>query len=105
MMEAANASSEALSGHVTAREPSGSVGRWRADIEPVLQDFCTVSFGSYLREFGYLAYAARRTSPLVFRSSMAVSRICNRALLIRYRLLASVWAPRCASWAWPRRCD
>lgn len=54
MVAAADASSVAMAGHVTARDPTSSIGRWKSDLESGLQDFFSVSFGGYLREFGYL---------------------------------------------------
>ena len=39
--------------HRTSSEPADSIGRWRRDLSPQLQDVCEQAFGNVLREFGY----------------------------------------------------
>ena len=53
MLAEASASSDELSGHRTTSGPAASIGRWRTDLEPRLQEFCTEAYRDYLEEFGY----------------------------------------------------
>jgi Sulfotransferase family len=39
--------------HRTIPDPQQSIGRWRRDLDPSLQDVCQEAFGDILREFGY----------------------------------------------------
>jgi hypothetical protein len=39
--------------HRTSRDPASSMGRWREDLEPNLQEACVRSFGDVLEQFGY----------------------------------------------------
>jgi len=39
--------------HRTSRDPAASVGRWRNDLLPEQIAACEVTFGPYMREFGY----------------------------------------------------
>lgn len=43
----------ALELHRTSRDPASSVGRWRQDLAPGLQEACERSFGDVLVQFGY----------------------------------------------------
>ena len=39
--------------HRTTDSVEASVGRWRRDLEPSLQELCADAFGETLYEFGY----------------------------------------------------
>ena len=39
--------------HQTTAGPEESIGRWRRDLEPELQEACEAAFGPALKEFGY----------------------------------------------------
>jgi hypothetical protein len=45
-----NASMDA---HKTTKNPADSIGRWRSDMSPELQELCRVEMGPLLNEFGY----------------------------------------------------
>jgi hypothetical protein len=40
-------------GHRTVADPAASIGRWRTDLNPELQQVCEQTFGPALRAFGY----------------------------------------------------
>jgi len=44
---------EAMSQHITAPDPSASIGRWRRDLEDSLTERCEVAFGPIHEAFGY----------------------------------------------------
>ena len=47
-----------LQGHGSSRSPDASIGRWRQDLSPELQDKITERFGELLHGFGYVTDAA-----------------------------------------------
>lgn len=40
-------------GHRTSPDPAASIGRWRAELSPALQEHCSVEFAQVLQTFGY----------------------------------------------------
>lgn len=53
IIAAASPNAPELRGHGTAASPEASVGRWRRDLPPELQEAVQESFGDLLRDFGY----------------------------------------------------
>jgi hypothetical protein len=48
-----------MEGHGTSAGPEASVGRWRQDLSPELQELCNTAFGPALEAFGYSAEGDR----------------------------------------------
>lgn len=53
MNESLDARVPEMEGHGTSAGPKASVGRWRHDLSPELQELCKTAFGPALQAFGY----------------------------------------------------
>jgi hypothetical protein len=53
VLERASRDTDGMSKHRTAKDPRASVGRWRQDMDPVLQEKCAEVLDEALEEFGY----------------------------------------------------
>lgn len=53
VLERASRDTAAMAGHRTAKDPKASVGRWRTDLSPELQEKCAETLDDVLVEFGY----------------------------------------------------
>lgn len=53
MIEASHSDSAAWTPHRTSPSGPASIGRWRQELEPAVQDLCQELFADALREFGY----------------------------------------------------
>ncbi len=53
MIQRASEETPELKAHKTSSNPKTSIGRWRHDLNPLLQAVCQESFGDILKEFGY----------------------------------------------------
>jgi Sulfotransferase family len=58
MVVATGKSSESMSRHRTSTDSAASIGRWREDLSPELQEACERTFAEPLEAFGYLAQSA-----------------------------------------------
>jgi sulfotransferase family protein len=53
VLERASQETEAMAGHRTSSDPRQSVGRWRRDLSPEMQEACVDAFDDVLAELGY----------------------------------------------------
>jgi len=53
MLERASAENPEMKRHLTSRDPSASVGRWRQSLPPGVQAVCNEVYADVLQEFGY----------------------------------------------------
>jgi hypothetical protein len=54
----ASMETDAMAGHRTTKNGHQSVGRWRQDLDPEMQEVCVEIFDDVLVEFGYEATAS-----------------------------------------------
>ncbi|ERT08199.1 sulfotransferase domain protein [Lyngbya aestuarii BL J] len=64
ILEKASEDTPQLKRHRTSANPQESIGRWRHDLEPSLQDLCTEVCKEALQEFGYSLSGEEKPSPL-----------------------------------------
>ncbi|MDQ3655276.1 MAG: sulfotransferase [Chloroflexota bacterium] len=53
MIERASRATPELQRHQTSSSPAASIGRWRRDLDPSLQEVAAAAFGDLLAKFGY----------------------------------------------------
>ncbi|HKF82946.1 MAG TPA: sulfotransferase domain-containing protein [Solirubrobacterales bacterium] len=53
VLERASRETDAMAGHRTSSDPRQSVGRWRRDLSPEMQEACVDAFDDVLAELGY----------------------------------------------------
>lgn len=54
IFQTASADTSRLKQHLTSSSPQASIGRWRHELKPHLQNLCNQVFAEALQEFGYL---------------------------------------------------